>query len=149
VKVPRVRPLAIAIIARQGRILVSEGYDSVKRETFFRPLGGGIEFGELATAALARELREEIGAEITGATYLGLLENIFTCDGEPGHEIVLVFAARFADPDWYERAEIPGREDDGQAFRTAWMSLADFAPGHAPLYPAGLAELLKGYDDAA
>jgi 8-oxo-dGTP pyrophosphatase MutT (NUDIX family) len=40
--------------------LVAHGHDSVKSEDFYRPLGGGIEFGELSEAALRREIKEEL-----------------------------------------------------------------------------------------
>jgi len=41
----QIRPLAIYLFRDGDRILVGEGNDPVKRETFYRPLGGGIEFG--------------------------------------------------------------------------------------------------------
>ena len=74
----RIRPLALGIFRHDGRLLVFEGHDPVKDETFYRPLGGGIEFGETGAQAMAREMREEIGAEVTNVRYLGLCENIFT-----------------------------------------------------------------------
>ena len=42
----RIRPLAICVFLNNNRILVAEGYDPIKQQTFYRPLGGGIEFGE-------------------------------------------------------------------------------------------------------
>jgi len=41
----QIRPIAICAFLRNNRILVAEGFDPVKDETFYRPLGGGIEFG--------------------------------------------------------------------------------------------------------
>jgi 8-oxo-dGTP pyrophosphatase MutT (NUDIX family) len=38
-------------------------------------LGGHIEFGEPATVALARELKEEIGVEATVGVFVGAIEN--------------------------------------------------------------------------
>jgi NADH pyrophosphatase NudC (nudix superfamily) len=140
-----VRPLAIGIITQGDCILVGEGYDPLKPETFYRPLGGGIEFGERAGEALSREVREEIGAEITDLRYLGTLENLFTFMGEPGHEIVLVIAARFADAAWYDLEAIPGHEDNGLPFQAMWKSLSDFQPGGLLLYPEGLLELLRDH----
>ena len=57
------------------------------------PWGGTIEFGERSEQTAIRELREEreeIGAEIKSLRLLGTLENIFTLDGNTGHEIVMV-----------------------------------------------------------
>jgi ADP-ribose pyrophosphatase YjhB (NUDIX family) len=139
----KIRPLAIGIFRRDDRILVCEGYDLVKQQTFYRPLGGGIEFGERAADAVVRELREEIGAEMINPRYLGTLENLFTYDGKPGHEIVMVFAGELADPALYTCETVAGCEDNGGEFKAVWKPLADFAAGGAPLYPDGLLELLE------
>jgi len=45
---------------------------------------------------------EEVGAKIKNLTYIGMIENIFEYDGKPGHEIVLVYEADFADSLLYE-----------------------------------------------
>jgi len=87
----KIRPLAICVFCNHNRILVAEGYDPVKKQTFYRPLGGGIEFGESSEHTIHRELMEEIGAEVSDLKYLGTLENIFVFNGEPGHEIVMVY----------------------------------------------------------
>lgn len=141
----QIRPLAICIFRDGDRILVGEGTDPVKRETFYRPLGGGIEFGERAEEALRREVREEIGAEIESPVYLFTLENIFTFNGEAGHEIVMIFDARFSDEGLYARDSLAGTEtvEDRQfPFKAVWMQLDEFGP-HAPLYPDGLLDALK------
>jgi 8-oxo-dGTP pyrophosphatase MutT (NUDIX family) len=137
----RIRPLAICVFSHLGRILAAEGYDPIKQQAFYRPLGGGIEFGERAAETLHRELREEIGAEITALRYLGALENIFTFDGQQGHEIVLVYDGAFVDRSLYERERIEG--EDGLPFVAAWKSLDEFGPGRPPLYPDGLVEMLR------
>jgi 8-oxo-dGTP pyrophosphatase MutT (NUDIX family) len=143
-KTGKVRPLAICIFRRGDRILAAEGYDSVKGETFYRPLGGRIEFGEYGYQTVARELREEIGAEVKNLRYLGTLENIFIYNGQPGHEIVLVYDGDLVDEALYQCETILGHEagagDDG--FTAVWKTLDFFEQGKAPLYPAGLLELL-------
>ena len=141
----RIRPLAICVFRNNDRILVAEGYDPVKKQTFYRPLGGGIEFGERAEDAVRREIREEIGAEIASLEYLFTLENIFTFNGKPGHEIVLIFDGQLADERLYTQDRIPGQETDGAQHApliVIWKQLDEFGP-RAPLYPAGLLERLK------
>ncbi len=135
-----IRHLVICVFRDKTRILVAQGFDDVKRETFLRPLGGAVEFGELAVDALRREIREELGAEITDPVRLGVLENVFTYLGRPGHEIVFVYDAKFVDADLYSSTDVPLNESvwDGGA---RWIDLADPLP--APLYPDGLMTLLK------
>ena len=142
-----IRVIAIAVIARpsDGAILVFDGYDSVKRELYHRPLGGGIEFGETAETAVRRELHEELGVELDDVALLGFLENLFTCDGRPGHQIVAVFSARSADTSLYARDEI-AFVDAGAPGTARWLTRASFRseqnPHGPPLYPDGLAALL-------
>lgn len=137
-----IRPIAICIFKKEDELLVGEGYDSIKQQTFYRPLGGTIEFGEASRQTIIRELREELGATVTDLRYLATLENIFIYNGQPGHEIVFVYEGRLAEPSFYERAEFTGYEDTGLEFKIKWQSLEMFRRGEIPLYPTGLLELL-------
>jgi 8-oxo-dGTP pyrophosphatase MutT (NUDIX family) len=138
-----IRPIAICLFRHNGRILAAEGYDALKREVFYRPLGGTIEFGERSQETIVRELKEEIGAEVKGLHYLATLENIFTYQGQMGHEIVLVYDGAFVDEHLYERPEIDGYElDDGSTIKAVWIELASRGPDSPPIYPDGLSELL-------
>ena len=135
------RPIAICVIRDVDRIFVSEGRDSHKQETFYRTLGGTIEFGERGEQTVRRGLLEEIRAEITSLRYLGTLENIFMLEGVPGHEIVLVYEGDFVDGSMYGRPVIVGQEGE-KAIEAKWMPVADFRNGMSHLYPEGLLELL-------
>src|SRR6266498_5090917 len=90
-----IRAVVICVLKNDNKILVSQGYDSVKSETYYRPLGGGIDFYETSIDALRRELQEEISAEIHSERYIGMFENIFYLEGIQKHEIMLVYEARF------------------------------------------------------
>lgn len=138
---PQIRALAICVFLNGDRILVTEAHDPVQGLRFCRPLGGGIEFGETGVQAVVREIREEIGAEVSDVRYVGTLENIFTYLGRPGHEIVQVYDARLVEASLYEGV-VPGAESGGQPFVASWRSLSSFGPG-LPLYPEGLVELLR------
>jgi len=137
-----IRPIAICVFQHQNRILVFEAYDPVKDELFYRPLGGSIEFGEHSSIAAKREIKEELGAEICNLLFLGSIENIFECDGKPGHELVQVYKAEFVDPEFYHREWFDAFEDDGSELKVMWKDIEFFKNGKAPLYPTGLLELL-------
>ena len=140
-----IRPIAICVFHHDGRILAAEHYEPVKRQRFYRPLGGSIEFGEYSAATIQRELQEELGAEVTDLCYLGALENVFTYNGQTGHEIALVYDGAFVDRSLYDRPSLDAVEDNGAPFRAVWLSLADcLLPGAPPVYPTGLLELLEG-----
>ena len=140
-----IRPLALGIVWRGDEILVFEGYDRFKGETFYRPLGGGIQFGERSQEALRREFREEVGSELASVCYLDTLENIFVSNGRDGHEIVMVYEASLADRSFYERETFEIHEENA-VFIARWMPLHRFQTDGLPLYPDGLLELLTGRD---
>lgn len=138
-----IRPIVICVFRCGDRILVAEGYDPTKDQLFYRPVGGGIEFGESSEEALRREIREELGVEIAKPHLLGVLENRFTFDGATGHEIVFVYDAGFRDRRLYDLPSSHGTEDDGVPFKIVWFDLAADHAGSPPLYPDGLRELLN------
>jgi 8-oxo-dGTP pyrophosphatase MutT (NUDIX family) len=141
----RIRPLAICVFLNNNRILVAEGYDPIKQQTFYRPLGGGIEFGEASADTVRRELKEELNVEVGELRYLGTLENIFVFNGTPGHEIVMVYDGALVDSGLYEQAVIVGIEAEiNESFNAVWKSLDEFGEGKSILYPTGLLELLDG-----
>jgi 8-oxo-dGTP pyrophosphatase MutT (NUDIX family) len=129
-------------VRRGDALLVFEARDESKNETFYRPLGGGIEFGEYGETAVRREMREELGVELRDARYVGALENIYTMESRLGHEIVLVFEASLVDEDLCALHEMVGHEENGSLFKVLWAPLGQFRAGAAQLYPEGLLQLL-------
>ncbi|MEV6492084.1 NUDIX domain-containing protein [Actinoplanes sp. NPDC051633] len=136
----QIRPIVLAAVRRRDDILVFEGRDETKDETFYRPLGGGIEFGETAVEALRREIREELAVELTDVAPLGVLENIFTAFGRSAHEIVFVHTAVLSDPLLYENDRVGHVIDEGSP--VLWQPLDAFASNRLTLYPSGLLDLL-------
>jgi|SRR5690606_4695634 len=139
----RIRVLAIAVFRVGDRVLLARGTDPESGEAFHRPLGGGVEFGERAADALAREMAEELGATIAEPRLLGVLENLFEYAGRPRHEIVFVFDAKFCDASWYERTALPVTEAGTGWEDARWISIHALSTGSERLVPEGLLPLLQ------
>ncbi len=141
----RIRVLALGLVLHRDHVLFAEGFDSVKDQTFYRALGGEVEFSEPAATAVVRELREELGRETVVRELLGVIENRFTLEGAPGHEIVfeyLVALAPGAEPPDLE----PLTAHEGDATFTArWLSLPELLAGTYRVYPEGVAERLAAW----
>jgi len=133
----RPRPVALGIIREGDEIFVFEGHDPHKGETFYRPLGGTIEFGERAADAVKRELSEEVGVTVSDATLLTVIENIFDWQGQTAHEIDFVFEVTLADPERLRSVDLIAYEANGERINCMWKRLAEFRSG-ARLYPLGL-----------
>jgi ADP-ribose pyrophosphatase YjhB (NUDIX family) len=136
------RVAALALIRRGNDLLVERGYDSVKGEMFYRLLGGTIEEGELGADAVRRELLEELGVEVEVGGRLATIENIFTWEGKPWHEIVLVYACSL-DDDALPDGEWKVPEGD-VVHEVCWKRVSDFGSHGDRLYPEELLTLLDG-----
>ena len=137
-----IRPLVICLFRNNGRFLAALGNDSVKKQEFYRPLGGMIEFMETAEGALKREIMEELNEVITNIRYLGTFENLFTYEGRPGHEIVMIYDADFENRLLYEKDVIDVNEADIW-FKAHWISDEDMLSGKVIVYPKAIRKLLS------
>lgn len=136
-----IRTTAVAVCRSGSRILLERGYDRVAHEHFYRAIGGGVEFGERATDAVIREWREEFGLHLESPEPVGVLENLFTYDGAPGHEVVFVFTARvrgMPSGDGFTATDPQGR-----SHTLVWVDLDDAEHEGRTIHPAGLVELLE------
>ncbi|HAZ50081.1 MAG TPA: NUDIX hydrolase [Cyanobacteria bacterium UBA11369] len=131
----KIRVLALGLILRSDRLFLSEGYDPIKQQTFYRALGGGVDFGETSQAALVREFTEEIQAELTNIRYLGCLENLFVYNGQPGHEIIQLYQCDFTDSQFYQPEKIFHFIDGEERQKAMWVELKRFTSGELKLVP--------------
>ena len=141
----RIRIQALALVRQHDRILVEQGRDDVKGETFFRLLGGTVEFGETGAETLRRELREELGAEADVGRLIATIENLFTYEGRAAHEICLVYECRLRDERLYalDAWDSPEETPDGVVVHpVSWRAIDSFGPGRDIFYPEQLLELL-------
>ena len=141
---PRIRNIAVGFPRKDGHVLAREGYDRVRDLRFYRAIGGGIEFGETAEAAVHREFAEELDVSLESVRPLAVTENIFDSASGRGHEIVHVFAVDSA-----QLAALP--PDERIAVRDShttvgWYDLAALrggaGAGGIAVYPTGVLDLL-------
>jgi len=65
---------------------ISQGYDPVKQQTFIGQWEAVLTL--VKPAVTLYNGNEEIQAELTNIRHLGCLENLFTFNGQQGHEIL-------------------------------------------------------------
>ncbi len=138
-----IRPIAISLIinSKNGKLLVFSGYHPKNDLTYYRPLGGGIDFGERATDTIVREMKEEISAEITNVEYIMTIENIFEHNDAQGHEIVFLMRADLVDKNLYQQEKIVG-DENGNRFYAYWIPIAECVNGERTLFPPQLVDYL-------
>jgi 8-oxo-dGTP pyrophosphatase MutT (NUDIX family) len=137
---PSIRAIAVGLPIKNDHVLALEGTDHVRGLDFLRAIGGGVEFGETAEDALRREFMEELGVRLDDVELLGVRENIFTYEGEPGHEIAFIFAIESAELDAVALDAELHVLDEGSPVR--WVPIAEVRDGRRTLFPEGAPELL-------
>ena len=131
-KFKEIRPIALGLAIKNNKLLVSEGFDKVKNETFYRCLGGGIEFLEKSEEALKREFLEEINVDIAVKDFLGISENIFTYQGKNAHELILFYSIEISDENYQEEYKVI--DDHGETI-AKWIDINEFKNKNKILYP--------------
>lgn len=139
----RVVALAIILRPRDGALLAQRIYEH-GRAPFYRPCGGGVEFGELSVDAVRREALEELGLTVAPERLLGVVENHFVFEGRRGHEIMFCWLCRFEDAAAYDRETLIVTEGENLEFEAHWVHPAELAAQGIPLYPLELVALLEG-----
>ncbi len=139
-KFKEIRPIVLGIVKKENKILVSEGYDKVKNEVFYRCIGGGIEFLEKSEDALKREFKEELNIDINVGKFLGICENIFTYNGKDAHELILFYDVDIKDTDYQERYHIIDGNTECDAM---WIDINKFTNKELKIYPEVMLEYLK------
>ncbi len=131
----RIRVKALGLIFDHDRVFVASSYEPIKQKTYYRALGGSIEFGESSLAALQREFQEEIQAELINIQYLACIENIFIYLNQPHHEMIQLYRADFADRKFYELDKMTFVDGDNPPAVAAWIPCDRFRSGELWLVP--------------
>lgn len=132
---PKIKVKAMGIFAASGRMLVMDCYDHVKDKKFYRLLGGHVEFGEESRYTLQREMQEELATEVEVTDLLDVVQNRFTFEGRPHHEVIFIHRARFVDDSYNSREDLRNIEPDkDEPF--LWIPIEEALSGPIPLFPA-------------
>ncbi len=138
-KFKEIRPLVLGMVKKDNKVLVCKGYDKIKDETFYRSLGGEIEFLENSKDALKREFKEELNIEISVGDFLGISENIFTYNGKNAHELILFYDAYIKDEDYREKYHVINDNCETDA---VWIDIEKFKNKELKIYPEQVLEYL-------
>jgi len=124
---------ALCIIEQGRKLLLCKSYDNVKKEIFFRFVGGTVNFGKKSEEALRREIRGELNSEIENLKFITVIENIFTYEGRKKHEICFLYKGDLARKDLYYKNVIPILDHKG--FPAELVPISDILEGKIILYP--------------
>ncbi|MGD6874287.1 NUDIX hydrolase [Sutcliffiella horikoshii] len=138
------RANTLGIIVNDNYILLEEqeGTHSKGIGSYYRPIGGTIEFGERSNETLVREFTEELGVDVVVKGYISCIENIFKIDEVVGHEITQIYLVNFKDRNLYQQEYFTVSEGNKITY-AKWISKEEIFSGEKVLYPNGLTELLK------
>lgn len=127
----RFRIGVFAVIEREGRYLLARRRDI----GWWNLAGGGLEYGESVEEGLAREVREEIGANIAIERLLGVYSK------PRKNEVVLAFVCHLTDD-----SPRPGPSDE--VSEVAWFLPNEFPPDLLPKHRQRLEDALLGRPEA-
>ena len=130
------------LVTCKDKILVYKVIDSFDNKSFYRLIGGHIEFGEPASSALKREFKEEVGQDIEIVSHLESFENIFFYKGKTKHEFLSLFKVEFIDKSIYDKDKIVGIEGPDRTFVAKWIPLIEFTENRKYLYPPKVLDYL-------
>ena len=130
-------------IVRDGsKLLVSKDYDTFKKDHYYRPLGGSIEFSEKSKDTVKREFMEELGVTIINPEYLGVIENIFSMEGSNYHEIDFIYEGDIKEKEIYGSEKINAVES-GIKFEAMWVERDEFTSGRLRLVPEEIFKFIE------
>lgn len=124
---PRFRIGVFAVIEREGRYLLAHRSDI----DWWNLPGGGLEYEETVEEGVAREVREEVGAEITVERLIGVYSK------PRKREVVLTFLCHLMEGS-------PEPHDSDEVRATAWFLPEELPPNLLPKHRQRLADGLLG-----
>ncbi len=128
----------VAGIALHGHHILLQ---RVKHDNFWFLPGGRAEMGETSQETLLRELREELDTDAQIERLVWVVENFFTLNGKPRHEIGFYYLITLP-PDFVARsmASPPVFQDQGTTLICQWLPLGEVS--RLNMYPTCLTRRL-------
>jgi 8-oxo-dGTP pyrophosphatase MutT (NUDIX family) len=113
---------AAGVCVRDDHVLLQTADDV----DFWALPGGRGEFGEPTADTVQREMREEIGLEVTVGDLLWVMENFFTYENSAFHELGFYYRMTLPEsfPTPAQQAEFTGTEG-GKPLRFRWWPVAE------------------------
>jgi len=127
-----------AIATHNNRVL----FEYAPQRNFYLPPGGRAELGETAAESLSREMREELGVDITIVRLLYVVEHFFSHKNTSHHTLALYFLVTFpADSYLYTQTDPFTRVEEDWQLTFAWLPIAELE--RFPIYPSFLRKGLQ------
>lgn len=109
-----------AIIRHQDNYLISKRND----KDYYSILGGRINFGEDSKAAVLREIREELGWDLSDAKLVRIMENFFSySDGTKFHEYLFVYLMNVSE-EYFKKGDFVNLENPNM--HMLWYTKEDY-----------------------
>ncbi|MEM3670934.1 MAG: NUDIX domain-containing protein [Thermoprotei archaeon] len=125
---------AFCIFSVEDSVLVYRMKDEHSGSTFYRFVGGKVNFGEKSADTICREVKEETGLELRNPRLLTVVENVFTYNGVTRHEVDFIYDGTLSG-----KAHQPGDtlqcDDDGRKFVAKWKTSRELEYEGLPVYP--------------
>lgn len=131
-KFKEIRPIVLGFAMQNNKILVEEKRDTNKNTTFYRFLGGGVEFQETTCNAIKREFSEEINTEVKVEKLLDVIENIFEFNGKKAHELIFLYKITIDEKDIRKEYII---NDTAGEFKAKWIDINEFKENKKTIFP--------------
>ena len=133
------------ICVQDGKVLLQT---TTGADRSFAFPGGHVSFGETNAQTLAREFREEIGADITVGELKWVAEIFFPWGNKPCHQICLYYLVTIDSPEIPKNGTFRAQEHlEGRSFDLEfhWVPIAE--TGHMEVYPTNAKDLLDKLDE--
>lgn len=142
---PRVK--VMCLFNKNGKTLAAQCVDSRFEDgVFYRVLGGSLEMNETIEEGMRREIQEELDSEIENLKFIQVIENRFTYQGIPGHEIIFMYSGDLVRKELYEVEEFEVIDNphvpESYTFTVKWISFDDVLSGKKTLFPDAKSYLL-------